>query len=608
MTHNGLPPHPLSRRQFFTVVGGSALGLLLPDSASAADRAALAAGSMRLTGARPLRLAMHVHGSWSEGLGSWDAQFTQAALNKIDVLYLTDHDFRATGYRYLSTLADPKWVRSTTGSLARQDSTVTAGAVRLLAESASTTSAASVTLAVEPKPTAFNRLRTGIAGQSLRHTIGASTLSNGATYEIVVALSYHPARGGRPAGNYELCYRFGAFGSSRFTENSGLRGVVTAPRQASGTTVTLTPTADVAALWPDMLAMDNCFYGLAFVAKSPKKGAVADVNISAVQFVRTQNDPAHVTANQQALISSYAPRFPTVTARATTEVSRHLPDMNPFGVPQFFSDYALDTSTNHDAFYRDLVDDIHSGRGVISWNHPFGYNGGPLLSSTERAAKRRTVYDQLRAVDVYGADILEVGYTLRGNVDTNSHLALWDTFSRHGRFLTGNGTSDDHSGLTWKSMGNGFVTGVWASSAADPDIVSALSSGRAYLSHCGRWVDGELDMLVDDVVPMGKASVSSAATRQLKVYISNLPTGGRVEIVSGPVDSSTARDPGMKVLKTLTASSFVQGVASLPVSTTTSTFVRATVKRADGTVIGSGNPIWLLRQAPPGGIPAARAA
>ena len=115
-------------------------------------------------------------------------------------------------------------------------------------------------------------------------------------------------------------------------------------------------------------------------------------------------------------------------------MSRHLPDMNPFGVPQFFSDYALDTAANHDAFYRDMVSDVHAGHGLVSWNHPFGYNAGPLLSSAERTAKRRAVFSELRAVDVYGADILEVGYSLRGEVDATTHLALWDTFSRNGRF------------------------------------------------------------------------------------------------------------------------------------------------------------------------------
>jgi hypothetical protein len=594
----------LDRRQFLTVVGGIAAGILVPMDRLISPEPARAS----LTGMAPQRVAMHVHGSWSEGLASWQAQFGQAAANAVDVLYLTDHDWRATAYRYLTSLSGVTWVRSSTGTLRQQASTTSGGGFRLLAESGSTTAAASVMLALQGKPLAFNRLRTSIAGHSLRHSVSSRALTGGSTYEVIVSLSYHPATGGRPAGNYELRYRFGAPGSGRFTENNGLRGIVTMPTQAAGTTVTLRPELDVGALWPDMIALDNSFYGLAFSARSPARGSVADITVSSVQIVRSQSDPASVASNQQQLISTYSAAFPTVTARATTEVSRHLPDMNPFGVPQFFSDYALDASTNHDAFYEEFVHDVNTRGGLVSWNHPFGYNTGPLLSSAERTAKRRDVYRQLSAVDVYGADVLEVGYTLRGNVDTSTHLDLWDTFSRNGRFLTGNGTSDDHGGKSWKGLGNGFLTATWASSKADPDVVAALRSGRAFLYHCGRWPNAELDMVVDSIVPMGRASVSSLGSRRLTVYVRNLPTGGRVELVRGPVDWSGAVDPSVSVVRELTASSFVDGEATTTVDTTTSSFFRATVRRSDGAIVGAGNPVWLLRSAPSGGIPSSRAA
>ena len=522
--------------------------------------------------------------------------------------YLTDHDSRATARGYLTSLAGVKWVKTSNGALSRQASTTTAGGFRLLAESASTNAAASVSIAVQAKPQAFNRLRTGIAGHSLRHSVTSFGTTGGATYEVVIALSYHPAIADRPAGNYELRYRFGAQPARRFTENNGLRGVVTLPVQAAGTTITLRPDEDAATLWPDMLAIDNAFYGLSFVATSPARGAVADIQVSSVQIVRSQSDPASVIANQERLINTYSPQFPTVTARATTEVSRHLPDMNPFGVPQFFSDYALDTSSNHDAFYRDIVQQVNAAGGVFAWNHPFGYNGGPLLGSAEMATKRRQVYQQLSSVDVYGADIMEVGYSVRGNVNTATHLALWDTFSRHGRFLTGNGTSDDHGGKSWKALGNGFLTGTWAASASDTDVVSAMRSGRAFVYHCGRWADAELDMLVDDVVPMGMASVSGVGSRKLSVYATNLPPGGRVEIIRGSVDYSGAPDPDVAVVQQFTASALADGQATVAVDTTTSCFVRATVRRSDGTIVGAGNPVWLLRDEPAGGIPGTRAA
>ena len=150
-----------------------------------------------------------------------------------------------------------------------------------------------------------------------------------------------------------------------------------------------------------------------------------------------------------------------------------------------------------------------SSRGTI----PSGTTVVPCCRSAERIDQASGRVPQLTAVDVYGADILEVGYSVRGNVDASTHLALWDTFSRNGRFLTGNGTSDDHAGKSWKGLGNGFLTATWGTSKADQDVVAALRSGRAFLYHCGRWPNAELDMLVDDVVPMGMASVSSVGSR-----------------------------------------------------------------------------------------------
>jgi hypothetical protein len=330
------------------------------------------------------------------------------------------------------------------------------------------------------------------------------------------------------------------------------------------------------------------------------------VGVASVEIARTQNTPAHVLANQQHVIATYAGRYPGVQMRATTEVSRHLPDMNPFGVPQFFSDYALDTAANHDAFYYDLVDQVHSGGGVISWNHPFGYNGGPLLTPAERIAKRRAVFAQLNAVNVYGADIIEVGYALRGNVDIDTHLGLWDAFSRAGRFLTGDGVGDDHTGRAWGSLANGFVTGVWAPSSADPDLVPALAAGRAYVAHCGTWPGGTIDMLVDGSAPMGSVLVSLAASHLIEVSASNLPPGGRVDIVRGPVDGAITGDPGTWKVTSLTESSFVGAVATVRIWTSSSSFVRATVRDATGAVVGAGNPVWLLRSVPSGGIPSAR--
>ena len=85
-----------------------------------------------------------------------------------------------------------------------------------------------------------------------------------------------------------------------------------------------------------------------------------------------------------------------------------------------------------------------------------------------------------------GADLLEVGYPLRGQVNLAHHVGLWDVLSRNALFLTGNGTNDNHVGTDWlhgtDSGSNNFATGVWAASHAQSDLLAGLVAGRAW---CG---------------------------------------------------------------------------------------------------------------------------
>ena len=586
-------------------MGAAAVAGVLPAPLWLPTASAAALGPSGFSGGRPLRAAMHVHGSWSEGAGSWEAQFNEAATNGYDLLYMTDHDMRAEAQNYMTSLSGAAWDPVvTSGSFARKSVTTGTGSLRLLAESANS-SAATVTLPLQAAHQAFNKLRTSISGLTITQKITSATLSGGARYQVVIPLSYHPASGGRPAGQYQLIYRFGG-STSRFLEGNGLTGVVSAPTPAAGSTQTLVPTRDVAALWPDLQAVDNSSYGLSFVGTSPRNTAVCDVRVASMTFARGRTAPAQIIQDQASLIAAYGPRFPSLTARSSVEVSRTLPDMNVFATGPYFPDLST-LSNDSNTYHQQVADQVHARGGLISYNHPFGYETGPLLSAADRDAKRRQVFASMQAVGRFTADILEVGYSLRGQVDTVAHLALWDTFSRAGIFLTGNGVSDDHSGQNWRTLNNGFGTGVWAGSVGDAEMKAALGGGRAFTAHFGRWPNAELDLLVDGSVPMGAVSVSSKASRNLAVWAKNLPAGSAVQVVGGLVDYSGASDPSTWVKSTLTPSAFSGNIASMSVTTTSSRFFRVQVLSSTGAVIGASNPVWLLRSTPPGGVPPARA-
>ena len=57
--------------------------------------------------------------------------------------------------------------------------------------------------------------------------------------------------------------------------------------------------------------------------------------------------------------------------------------------------------------------------------------------------------------------------------------------------------------------------------------------------------------------------------RQDRRRIANLPSGGSVQVVSGPVDYSGAQDPGTSVVRTLAPSAFSSGVGTVSVDTST---------------------------------------
>jgi hypothetical protein len=172
--------------------------------------------------------------------------------------------------------------------------------------------------------------------------------------------------------------------------------------------------------------------------------------------------------------------------------------------------------------------------------------------------------------------------------------------------LTGNATSDDHTGHGWKNLNNGFATGLWAPSIGDADVVAALTAGRAVVAHVGRWPGGEIDMLVDGTVPMGSVSISSCTTRQIAIAATRLPTGSTVEPLAGPVDYTRRGRPGDRRDRQPPASAFRAGPATMQVATSAPRFYRPQVLGPTGQIIGAGNPVWLVRSQPPVPVPAAR--
>jgi hypothetical protein len=629
----------MSRRRFMEGTAGLATAVAMLRRMprlplGSPDREATVAGQLAYS------MAMHIHSSFSEQDGSMDSQLFQAAANSVDVLWWTDHDHRmdALGYRktvhFTSLTAESggpgeggpwTWYKAEGGPLAGGSGggivtapsspadPVAGGSLHLTAKS-TTTAPATFGYYADCHPAGWN-YRENLTGQSLAIDVLLTSGWSQGYLELLVATSYHQASAGRPAGDYTLSYRFVPAGAAAGRVAHGTQGVITIPVTPAGGnpwyTATVTPSADIAALWPDLDYRDFALWGLTLSAVST--GATVDGFFDYLRFSRRISGEAFLQ-QQIDMAGDLSQRYPAVAQRQGLEVSWLLPHLNWFGGAVTVPGYAGIAPKSYSAYLQNtLVPQIHAAGGLVSYNHPYGYGGGPLLPPAQQDALLAEVAAKLlpaaAAPAALGADLIEVGYPKRQGVDLAHHAALWDVMSRNAVFLTGNGTSDDHNGQNWLGKANNWITSAWARSTAEADLLAALAAGRAWCGSLSGY-RGSLDLLVDGSAPMGSVSISALKSRKLVATATKLPPGGSLEILRGTVDyrGTAALTANTKVIGSYTAAELSGGRVTRWIDTSVGRFVRTQVLDSSGTVVGLSNPVWLLRSAPPGGIPAPRRA
>jgi hypothetical protein len=576
-------------------------------------------------------MAMHIHSSFSEQYGSMEGHLLQAQQNVVDVIWWTDHDYTMSGIGYRNTVhftsitaEKPargeggawQWQLMRTGPLNSHHSAggiVTSPSSPLdpviggsLAVSAQSTAHSPATLGFYAQAQGADwNYHCSLIGQTLSIEVLPTSIGATAYLEFLVTSSYHPAHGGRPAGQYVVSYRFGGVGAPGTRSVSGLAGVVNVPvTPGQWNSIVLSPAADIAALWPDMDGRDFGLFGLNLNAVST--GGLASGNFDYLRFSRSSGD-VQLQA-QQDMETTFASSYPQVGQYQGLEVSLTVPHINWYGSGVAVTDYGTVTASQYMAFLEStVIPAIHAAGGLVSFNHPYGVQTLtplPLATQNQRMASLAAAMLQNGALS---ADILEVGYPLRSGIDLAHHVGLWDVCSRNALFLTGNGVSDDHLGTDWLREGNNWFTSAWAASSGEADLLSALTAGRAWCASL-RSFRGTLDLLVDGTCPMGSASVSSLPTRQLTVSATQLPANSMLQVLQGAVDYAgiAAPSPNGAVIASYTTADLASGSVTLPVDCTASSFVRTQVVGSTGTVALS-NPAWLLREVPPNGIPTPRA-
>ncbi|HEV7655578.1 MAG TPA: hypothetical protein VGP36_12715 [Mycobacteriales bacterium] len=561
----------LSRRTLLRAAGVAGLGV--PLLASCTSPTAPASPASRRTD--PVSVAMHLHSSFSEGTASMAAHLAQAERLGVDVLFWTDHDFRisAQGYRRRLGLAGSQdaehgvrcvWQQRYEGN--------SAGAVTFADGAAQLRAAGSGALWYDA--TAWNSTYSAsLADTTLEVEVRPGVVGPDGYPALQIDLSYHPASGGRPAGQYRLTYRIGASDQIGWRAD-GLQGQVDVPAPAGWSTVKLHPVDDIGGLWPDLIAEDNSLHRL-------RVGVVGTASPQFRQVTIERGRRTRPLALMRDVMSRYADRYPDRRQYAALEVSlvRHL---NWFGGQLVMPNYGEQAPIKDDSIpaAEQMVRLIHRYGGLASYNHPLG-------GTAEATAKHMVETKAL------GADIVEVAYAGPSTVDAMLHVL--DACARNLVLITANGVTDDHSGTDWYSDAkSNWITRLWARSDELPDLQDALRAGRAWAYKPNGWT-GAMEITASGSPGMGGVAVSADAAVPVTVTATDLPRDGTLEVVTGKADR-VAPEPAI----VSTRARGGRHSLDLPAGN----YVRAVVRDADGRIVGLGNPLWALPDAT--GVPAER--
>jgi len=581
----GLPE--LDRRRMLQLAAGGLLGV---GTIGLPTPGALAAG--RRPAGDPVTMAMHLHGSFSEGSGSMDAHLRQAERLGVDVLWWTDHDFRVTAFGYRQAVHFDgetehenglawTWVTLSDGMLAmaRHDFVAApaspdeeGGALEFQATGSVGESWG--TYLLEGRAWNYTYV-TSYADTVLELDVLPELVGGDAQLVVEIGSSYRPPTGGRPAGQYRMQYRVGDT-AGRWTEDEGRLGVIGVVAGTGWQRLRMDLRADHAALWPDTVAEDASLKQFRVGVRARNGASVRGV-FDRLRFVRQRESAADGAALLRSVVREYRRRYPRLTQYAASEISL-VEHLNAFGGDGTLPTYDMTAPIKDETVeaQRAMVRFLHRHGAVVSINHP-----RPGYGLAERLVTTRGL----------GADVIEIGT----GAQVTSLAQSYDVASRNAIFLTANGVTDDHAGVDWLGPENPrWVTGAWASSRGSDDLCAAMASGRAWF-YDPLWWNGELDLLVDGHVRMGGVLLTRHRRVPVRVTATRLPAQSSLEVVIGRCDraGATQLQPANRSV-VVPATKVVRGRWSTEVLRREGVYVRVMVRREGGAVVGFSNPVWVL--------------
>jgi len=614
-TMTGSPTTPSLRARL--LLGAGCLALL----AVACIRDESAADPARLAELEPAwSIQLHVHGSFSEGMGSIDSHSFEAAALGVDAIWWSDHDFRITSYEHVRRFRFEDWnARIDSGEpwvsrLARHrqgqktiepTQRIPGSTAEFVAEPVFegeksfrvVTTHAGPDFQAYPFELTADRMihrRPLSGGIQLRVAVLAEEGGPDARAFVRLQTSEHAPRGESGLTTYSVRYVLANDATEPWREGTTFH-VPLAYRPGEWNELVLPLTEDLARGFPSLPAGDSALYRI-LVGVESRAGATAAAAFDDLRIEHGEEGPA-MFARQREVIEEVAALYPEVRQFQGVEVSYASRHMNEFSLEPELLDYEAlkgrvapdaddPTLLDENAFRREVARAAVAGArargGLVSYNHLFGV-------ALEGAKTRRTREEQLDVMlrsEAFGADLLEVGYRDRGGADLADHLWVWDEMALAGLRLVGTGVSDSHGGPDerWSGRPNNFVSWIYSGELEQAALLAGLRAGRVFFGDIERF-DGRFDLVTDDGRRMGETVRTSRDRVPVFVLLEGAEAGDQLVFVERGEEATRVRLDGTDAVR--------EHVVTIPAEGPT--FLRAELYDAQGEAKAFTNPIHFVR-------------
>ncbi|MGQ0720591.1 MAG: FlgD immunoglobulin-like domain containing protein [Candidatus Eiseniibacteriota bacterium] len=324
---------------------------------------------------------------------------------------------------------------------------------------------------------------------------------------------------------------------------------------------------------------------------------------------------------QRAMAAYYEGTYPSVRHLIGSEISlfNGQPHLNAFAPNHALIDYG--SHVGSDSIYY-AIDQVRAQGGAVSLNHVFGVSiyGDTTETPAHKAARVAANQAQLVGNRCWGVDLLEVGYRSRGGMDLQQHFSLWDALTANGVFVTGNGVTDSHGPLLFAGWGphqpgngnyeNNFATWLYAPVIDEAELVEAMRSGRAFFGDPYAF-DGTVDLATPDGLRMGQVVLTDRPAEEVIVSASGVPADVQVRLLQMEIREDS---PVPYLVPTVLRDEMLAGTVSgggfsdtVSIDVTLPSYLRLELRGALGEELAFSNPLHFVKTVPSLGIPGPRA-